>query len=213
MPRPYIRLSAILTPLFIIISIGLILLGRTQSFHPALRGFVEGCEGLPQPCWYGIALGVTTRDEAREIIRSGTDEIRLNYESGYSWNILADRCTVELAQTMDSMTMTCPDDTLRVIDLMNIWGPPQNRFLTTCEKMVFLYHDDIAWGFYTPHSAQSSTFSYQDSVSEIFVMRNSFYDQRAWQGTQLFWNFRQLDYFASFPYGCPPPRGLDNPGG
>jgi hypothetical protein len=36
-----------------------------QPIHPALRGFVEGCEGIPQPCWYGIVPGVTPLGEAQ----------------------------------------------------------------------------------------------------------------------------------------------------
>jgi hypothetical protein len=36
-------------------------LGGTQPTHPALRGFTEGCEGKPQPCWYGIVPDQNTR--------------------------------------------------------------------------------------------------------------------------------------------------------
>jgi hypothetical protein len=32
-------------------------IGTTQPTNPALRGFIEGCENKPQPCWYGIVPG------------------------------------------------------------------------------------------------------------------------------------------------------------
>lgn len=41
-----------------------IVLARGNSLHPALVGFVEACNGQPQPCWYGIVPGVTTGQEA-----------------------------------------------------------------------------------------------------------------------------------------------------
>jgi hypothetical protein len=45
-------------------------IGTTQPPNPALRGFVEGCEDKPQPCWYGIVPGVTTAEEARSTVQN-----------------------------------------------------------------------------------------------------------------------------------------------
>ncbi len=42
-------------------------IGEIQPPNPALAGFNEGCEGKPQPCWYGIVPGVTTMREAKQI--------------------------------------------------------------------------------------------------------------------------------------------------
>lgn len=33
-----------------------------------MRGFIEGCEDKPQPCWYGIIPGETTLEDARNIL-------------------------------------------------------------------------------------------------------------------------------------------------
>ncbi len=43
------------------------ILGSTQPPNPALRGFTEGCEDQPQPCWYGVVPGVTVDWEIMEI--------------------------------------------------------------------------------------------------------------------------------------------------
>jgi hypothetical protein len=47
------------------LSTATIALGRTQPLNPTLAGFVEGCDRLPQPCWYGLVPGDTTPDAAR----------------------------------------------------------------------------------------------------------------------------------------------------
>ncbi len=73
----YVRLCTTLTLLFTLVSITLIALGSTQPIHPALRGFVEGCEGIPQPCWYGIVPGVTMMEDARSILQN------LGYEQSH----------------------------------------------------------------------------------------------------------------------------------
>jgi hypothetical protein len=54
-------------------------MGGTQPPNPALRGFVEGCEGKPQPCWYGIMPGVTTAEEAKNQL------LGLGYVSDTYW--------------------------------------------------------------------------------------------------------------------------------
>jgi hypothetical protein len=43
-------------------------IGALQPPNPALRGFIEGCEDKPQPCWYGIVPGVTIAKEAQKIL-------------------------------------------------------------------------------------------------------------------------------------------------
>jgi hypothetical protein len=64
MLRFYLCLSVIFILMFTLCGVALSAFGATQPINPALRGFVEGCEGIPQPCWYGIMPGVTTVQEA-----------------------------------------------------------------------------------------------------------------------------------------------------
>jgi hypothetical protein len=39
-------------------------LGKMQPPNPALRGFLQDCDGQSQPCWNGILLGKTTTEQA-----------------------------------------------------------------------------------------------------------------------------------------------------
>jgi hypothetical protein len=63
-----IRVSVILIFGFVGGSLAMVTLGGMQSSHSGLDGFVEGCEGLPQPCWYGIVPHVTTLNDAEMIL-------------------------------------------------------------------------------------------------------------------------------------------------
>ncbi len=68
MPRFLLALTVTLTALSFALALTARAWGETQPPHPALRGFVEGCEGKPQPCWYGIVPRVMTVDEAKAIL-------------------------------------------------------------------------------------------------------------------------------------------------
>jgi hypothetical protein len=62
--RFYLKFIPILALIFLIFLLTARAIGTTRPPNPALRGFVEGCEDKPQPCWYGIVPGVTTVEEA-----------------------------------------------------------------------------------------------------------------------------------------------------
>jgi len=57
MPRLLLALIATLTALTFTLALTARAWSETQLPHPALRGFVEGCDGKPQPCWFGIVPG------------------------------------------------------------------------------------------------------------------------------------------------------------
>jgi hypothetical protein len=59
-----LKLIVTLAIAFVALALAARALGGTQPPNPALRGFVEGCEDKPQPCWYGIVPGVTTMQNA-----------------------------------------------------------------------------------------------------------------------------------------------------
>lgn len=60
--RLYVKLILVFTLIGVAFSLVARTLGSTQPPNPALRGFTEGCEDKPQPCWYGIVPGVTKRE-------------------------------------------------------------------------------------------------------------------------------------------------------
>ncbi len=60
--RVYVKPVVAITSLLVVLLLISRALGTTQPPNPALRGFIEGCEDQPQPCWYGIVPGVTRRE-------------------------------------------------------------------------------------------------------------------------------------------------------
>jgi hypothetical protein len=54
MPRFLLALTLTLTALTFALALTARAWGGTQPPNPALRGFIEGCEGVPGPCWFGI---------------------------------------------------------------------------------------------------------------------------------------------------------------
>jgi hypothetical protein len=60
--RLYIQLIHLIAIMFFVFSLVARTLGATQQTDPALRGFSEGCENQPQPCWNGIILGKTSAE-------------------------------------------------------------------------------------------------------------------------------------------------------
>jgi hypothetical protein len=88
---------------FSFISTAMIALGGTQPPHPALRGFIEGCEGVPQPCWYGIVPGVTTYQQADTLLRQAGFEV-----SGESFSGATFRCQAYTQSNPLLVTDVCP---------------------------------------------------------------------------------------------------------
>jgi hypothetical protein len=62
MSRLYVKPIILFTILFVVFSLAARALGTTQPPNPALHGFMEGCEGKTQPCWYGIVPGKSKRE-------------------------------------------------------------------------------------------------------------------------------------------------------
>ena len=62
------NLALIITLVLVAMSFAARALGSIQPINPALRGFTEGCEDKPQPCWYGIVPGVTDRKQADAVL-------------------------------------------------------------------------------------------------------------------------------------------------
>ncbi|MBI1281162.1 MAG: hypothetical protein GC179_23755 [Anaerolineaceae bacterium] len=86
MPRLLFKLMPLVISLLMILILVAHIFGSTQQTSLALRGFVEGCQVLPQPCWYGIVPGITTLEESKAQLLS----------HGY---VLASNSTVQLSAT------------------------------------------------------------------------------------------------------------------
>jgi hypothetical protein len=108
-------------------------IGTTQPPNPALRGFVEGCEDKPQPCWYGIVPGITTIGEAKIILTTNDYWERpkeLVYYGGSQYvNISEAPSCVNLVryegeEVLSGITLRCLG--IRLGDVISYWGIPRD---------------------------------------------------------------------------------------
>jgi hypothetical protein len=66
--RVYVKMMIVFILPLVALNMAARVLGSTQPPNPALEGFTVGCEGISQPCWYGIVPGETTLGETRSIL-------------------------------------------------------------------------------------------------------------------------------------------------
>jgi hypothetical protein len=130
--RFYLKFIPILALIFLVFLLTARAIGATRPPNPALRGFVEGCEDKPQPCWYGIVPGVTTVEEANLILASHDYWERseeLVYYGGYQYvNIGEAPSCVTLVRyggdtILSGLRLGCLG--IRLGDVISQWGVPK----------------------------------------------------------------------------------------
>jgi hypothetical protein len=62
--RLVVRLSVLIAMSLGLFNLAAVAVGHEQSINPVMAGFSEGCQHIPQPCWYGMIPGTTTLSEA-----------------------------------------------------------------------------------------------------------------------------------------------------
>jgi hypothetical protein len=67
--RCMLKASFILLAIFSTLTFATRMIGGQMPANPSLRGFTEGCEDQPQPCWFGIVPEAMTVDQARRKLR------------------------------------------------------------------------------------------------------------------------------------------------
>jgi hypothetical protein len=117
--------------------------GSTQPIHPALGGFVEGCEGVPQPCWNGIVPGITSVKEIKIILLSlKYSPARFNNDSfwgaGDVCNILisSDSRFREAIRLTFCRTLPTIGDVMSIITLQ-----PSSATINYCSREFIISHD------------------------------------------------------------------------
>lgn len=118
---------------FVVLSMAASGLGTMQPPNPALAGFSEGCEGKPQPCWYGIVPGVTTLEEANIFLtEQGYHSVRDYRSDKDTWNkvyirLANNNCELDLSysetETATTVNLTSCQN-LHLGDVMNTLGNP-----------------------------------------------------------------------------------------
>lgn len=159
MPRFLLALTVTLTALTFALALTARAWGETQPPHPALRGFVDGCEGKPQPCWYGITTRpsnlVSLEIAESYLIQEGyldvydgvtLDERQYPYRV-YQQSDAPQTCDANLTyqpvtQEVIYVGLNCNGKSLRIGDLLLIWGAPD--YLNPDPYPFFLYETQSA---------------------------------------------------------------------
>jgi hypothetical protein len=140
LPRLYGKLIIALTVPFLALNVAARALGSTQPPNPVLEGFAVGCEGKPQPCWYGIVPGVTTVIEIDTILKdlgfSFVEELPYMHNVWrFSYRYDVFKCSVFVQKNLqdepfesESVKIDCLN--MRLGDLILIIGTPQTFYLT-----------------------------------------------------------------------------------
>jgi hypothetical protein len=140
------KVSTLAAISFAVCSILAHLLGQLQPPNPALAGFTQGCEGKPQPCWFGIVPGRTTVIEAQRALAA----IPYTYESldtfgheNETWTLVYGsstlRCSVQILHSgtrIGMITITNCED-VRVGDLVTVLGRPNS-----IRALNLIFHDE-----------------------------------------------------------------------
>jgi hypothetical protein len=100
MPRFLLAPIVALTALTFTLALTARAWGETQPPHPDLRGFVEGCAGIPQPCWYGIVPGETPFSTVADTLT------RLGYAANPNSGSIRTFTSVSPSQVPGSISLT-----------------------------------------------------------------------------------------------------------
>ncbi len=193
MPRFYLRFTILFIPLFALLIATMSALGSTQPIHPALRGFMEGCEDIPQPCWYGVVPGVTLfQDAERILIDHGY--VFSNQETLYR-NPASEFCSVGIYKYWPEEAVgwmfleNCTYVPLGGI--LDILGLPQDVHVT-CDRDRWLFGQGYFIGI------SSNEVTYNSSITDIILYYLSppfdrSYFRSSWQGLASWWRYAELD--------------------
>jgi hypothetical protein len=130
MTRVYLKLSVPLLVLFTVVGLAARAVGGMQPMHPALRGFTEGCEGKPQPCWYGIVPGVTSMEDGRaDLLRAGyridkDGDATVTFLSPTGSTVSYAAITRQVQGDRISTAFLWPSNDFRLGDAIFLWGYP-----------------------------------------------------------------------------------------
>jgi hypothetical protein len=137
-----LKISTYLVAILLTVSIAAKALGSLQPPNPALRGFTEGCEDKPQPCWYGIVPGVTSRSEVvTKLSEAKTNYIRVKDSPRDDYYAGSPLCNFQVNYPSDNTVISsigfygCFD--VRLGDIINIIGRPISIFPGELKQIIY----------------------------------------------------------------------------
>jgi hypothetical protein len=174
-------------------------LGDTQSASTILDGFTVGCQGKPQPCWYGIVPHQTSVLIAQAVLEELGYQVKVIHTgilSQLQAELPANReCKVYSTLYNDSVTsleiLTC--DVLYLGDFIEQFGLPEiarvcNFYANVQVRLIFS-------AARASLNQRASTLAHKtspyDRVSHI-SLDESLSDSPRWYGFLPYWRYQQL---------------------
>jgi hypothetical protein len=207
LPRLYLKLILPIALIFLALTLTARALGTTQPPNPSLRGFIEGCEGKPQPCWYGIVPGVTTIEEAKIILATHDYWERPNYllyDEGYEYvNISEAPSCVTLVRyegdtVVRELSLGCLG--IRLGDVISYWGTPKTLGYGEVRSIDYLGYSGYFIGLVR---SNLQAYLWVHDIHLHTQPKNSpeqSFERRRWRGFAPFWRYCQLNHMA---FVCP----------
>jgi hypothetical protein len=118
-----LKLAVIITFVLIVTSLAARTLGSTQLPNPALRGFTEGCEDKPQPCWYGIVPNITTVAIANDVLTRMGYKGKMGYRSLQYMDYFSEHYVpkyVSVFPFCEDMNMACGSDKVGALYIFDL---------------------------------------------------------------------------------------------
>lgn len=193
----YAKAAALWVVMSLVLVIAARVLGSTQPPNPALRGFTEGCDDIPQPCWYGIVPDVTTDYTAERRLQAEGMELIYRAEFYVMYRDPLNDCSVTLNLQITGGTFLVENvsiykcTSVRLGDLMVLWGDYERQLsgITlnegSVQEMTILDGGALDW-----HTNPFET----PTVFTVAPLQKSPKSSRfGWHGFVLKWRYCRLE--------------------
>lgn len=124
------RLILALVAAFAVLNVAARALGTLLPPNAALAGFTDGCDGQPQPCWYGIVPGKTSVEAAQRLLERAQARVK-QFQVNLTGAIRGEAalfCAFELGNDGQVITTIqvryCPETEVALGQFILAWGTP-----------------------------------------------------------------------------------------
>jgi hypothetical protein len=181
------------------------LIGHYVQPNPVLNGFISGCEGRAIPCWNGIVPGVTSFQEAADLLRLRGYQVQLDQRfyldrlDLYGYSPDSGGCDLITFASFPSignptiksfMLVDCPSFSVGDV-LLHLGEPTQIGMCATADVPVYSYDRRLNI-FPDPHVQQRWLSPHQTIKRIALVHRFDEVPPTGWYGFVPRWRYAQL---------------------
>jgi hypothetical protein len=193
-----LKVAVVLITLFLAISMVAKAIGSLQPINPALRGFIEGCEDKPQPCWYGIVPTVTTLEDAIRNLETANFTVLRQDDKFTGITFLqgtqeTTNCSIENFQPATESVLTirfnCP---LRLGEFILFSGVP--TVMTAC-GYTLIFDNSIQLLVDEQYQSTQRALSPFTAIGSTLITLKSNNPPTKWMGYAPLWKYSRMDTY------------------